>query len=363
MKLNLSADEVLTTTRAVRKRLDFERPVERSVVEECIEIAIQAPTGSNSQGWHWIIVEDQAKKQALPISTPRTSRSTSADRRPHIPTDDTRGERMGAVPESATYLAENFQRVPMMLVPCIEGRLDNVPSAASAGSGVRCCRPCGASCSPSRARPGLGVDDHPPDARRRAKAAEVLGIPYDKVSPGRPVPDRLHAGHRLQAGQAPTARRHRPLGWLVIRAMLQMKGAVVLLAVCAIVGVACGDDDETGAPTASSSAVSASAASVTTEPAAPTPPTTTTTTATTTTTTATTTTTTTTTPASTTTALAVPAGWMEVDDLRHGRSRPAAPTRGRHRERRRRCRPPASRSRTASTSPTSRRGRPSSPAR
>ena len=65
MKLNLSADELLTTTRSVRKRLDFDTPVERSIVEECIEIALQAPTGSNRQGWHWVVVEDQAKKDAI----------------------------------------------------------------------------------------------------------------------------------------------------------------------------------------------------------------------------------------------------------------------------------------------------------
>jgi len=51
MKLNLSADDVLTSTRAVRKRLDFDKPVEREVIEECLQIALQAPTGSNSQGW------------------------------------------------------------------------------------------------------------------------------------------------------------------------------------------------------------------------------------------------------------------------------------------------------------------------
>jgi nitroreductase len=65
MKLNLTADEVLTTTRSVRKRLDFDKPVARSVVEECLQIALQAPTGSNSQGWQWIVVEDAAKKKAL----------------------------------------------------------------------------------------------------------------------------------------------------------------------------------------------------------------------------------------------------------------------------------------------------------
>ena len=57
MHLNLSADEVLKTTRSVRKRLDFDKPVERSVVEECLQIALQAPTGSNSQGWQFVIVE------------------------------------------------------------------------------------------------------------------------------------------------------------------------------------------------------------------------------------------------------------------------------------------------------------------
>ena len=56
--LNLSADEVLTTTRAVRKRLDLQRPVELAVIKECLEIALQAPSGSNSQGWHFIVVTD-----------------------------------------------------------------------------------------------------------------------------------------------------------------------------------------------------------------------------------------------------------------------------------------------------------------
>ena len=65
MRLNLSADDVLTTTRSVRKRLDFERPVEREVLLECLDIALQAPTGSNRQGWQWLFVEDDEKKRAL----------------------------------------------------------------------------------------------------------------------------------------------------------------------------------------------------------------------------------------------------------------------------------------------------------
>ena len=60
-----SVDHLLTTTRSVRKRLDFKRPVDRAVVERCIEIALQAPTGSNSQGWHFLVVTDAAKRKAL----------------------------------------------------------------------------------------------------------------------------------------------------------------------------------------------------------------------------------------------------------------------------------------------------------
>lgn len=65
MTLNLSVDEVLTTTRSVRKRLDFDKPVPRDVLMECLELALQAPTGSNSQGWQWVFVEDAAKKKAI----------------------------------------------------------------------------------------------------------------------------------------------------------------------------------------------------------------------------------------------------------------------------------------------------------
>ena len=117
MKLNLTADEVLTTTRSVRKRLDFDRPVEREIVEECLEIAMQAPTGSNSQGWHWVVIEDPAKKQAIAD----VYRSNFEEYR-EIPgaeyaEGDSRAERQDKVRDSAGYLADNFHRAPLMLIP------------------------------------------------------------------------------------------------------------------------------------------------------------------------------------------------------------------------------------------------------
>src|SRR5205814_4734795 len=63
--LDLTTDELLTTTRAVRKRVDFDKPVPLDVVRECIDIATQAPTGSNQQGWHWMVVTDATKRAAL----------------------------------------------------------------------------------------------------------------------------------------------------------------------------------------------------------------------------------------------------------------------------------------------------------
>ena len=111
MKLDLSADEVLTTTRSVRKRLDFDRPVERAVVEECLEIALQAPTGSNSQGWQFVIVEDAAKKQALAdIYARNFAKYASMARSNQYQPGDMRYEQRDRVTESAVHLAENFHR-------------------------------------------------------------------------------------------------------------------------------------------------------------------------------------------------------------------------------------------------------------
>ena len=64
-QLDLSADALLTTTRAVRKRLDLERPIDRTVVEECLRVALQAPNGSNRQTWNWVVVDDASTRAAM----------------------------------------------------------------------------------------------------------------------------------------------------------------------------------------------------------------------------------------------------------------------------------------------------------
>jgi len=180
--LNLSADEVLTTTRSVRKRLDFERPVERSIVEECLEIALQAPTGSNTQGWHWVVVEDAAKKQALADIYAKNFELYRNAARPSYADDDPRAEQAFRVTESATYLSNNFHRSPMMLVPVIHGRIESMPSAGASFWGSLL--PAVWSFMLALRERGMGsawTTIHLMNDGER-EAAELLGIPFEKFS-------------------------------------------------------------------------------------------------------------------------------------------------------------------------------------
>jgi nitroreductase len=123
-----AADHLLTTTRSVRKRLDFKRPVERAVIEKAIEIAFQAPTGSNAQGWSFIVVTDAAKRKALSDLYRQAFQlyaTAGESMRPQIPESDPRFAQMPRIIDSATYLAEHMHEAPALIIPCIEGRVEN----------------------------------------------------------------------------------------------------------------------------------------------------------------------------------------------------------------------------------------------
>ena len=121
-----TCDWLLTTTRSVRKRLDFARPVERDVIERCIEIALQAPTGSNAQGWHFVVVTDAAKKKGLRDLYHQAFQgylSNPQFRRQYEPSD-LRAAQQPRVESSATYLAEHLHEAPVLVIPCVEGRVE-----------------------------------------------------------------------------------------------------------------------------------------------------------------------------------------------------------------------------------------------
>jgi nitroreductase len=132
MNMDLATvDHLLTTTHSVRKRLDLKRGVERAVLERCIEIAFHAPSGSNTQGWHFLVVTDAAKKEQIAGYYRQSWYAYNTQRRgaEGAPVDP-QTER---VRDSAQYLADHMHEVPVLVIPCIEGRVEKEGAAAQAG--------------------------------------------------------------------------------------------------------------------------------------------------------------------------------------------------------------------------------------
>ena len=180
--LPLTADELLTTTRAVRKRLDLQRPVSRELVEECIEIAVQAPSGSNRQAWQWVLVDEPAKKRHLAdlygeVFDSYMLAPASAD----YAEGDTRAERRDKVSESARYLRDHFHEVPVLLVPFQEGRPDGQPVSGQAGYWASVVPAVWSFMLALRAR-GLGSAWTTMTCRREPQVAELLGVDGERFS-------------------------------------------------------------------------------------------------------------------------------------------------------------------------------------
>ena len=129
-----AADHLLSTTRSVRKRLDFKRPVDRAVITRCLEIATQAPTGSNAQGWHFVVVTDAAKRKAI-ADLYRNAfegyRNFNAEA-PQLKEGDPRREQTLRIVDSADYLAQHLHEAPVFIIPCIEGRVETAGVLAQA---------------------------------------------------------------------------------------------------------------------------------------------------------------------------------------------------------------------------------------
>lgn len=208
MTLDLSPDDLLATTRTVRKRLDFERPVPRELIEECVQLAAQAPTGSNRQGWHFVFVSDPGKKQALADLYGKNFDPYASAAGPQWPADDPRAHAAGRVRESSIYLRHHMHEAPWLLVPCIEGRIpaDNAPVFFQASVWGSLLPAVWSFMLAARAR-GLGTawtTLHLPD---EAAAAEVLGIPFDRVMQGGLIPVAFTKGTDFKpAPRLPTER-------------------------------------------------------------------------------------------------------------------------------------------------------------
>ena len=178
MDFDLSqTDELLSTTRSVRKRLDLERAVPRSIIEDCIAVSQQAPTGTNSQGWRWVIVEEAEKRAALADIYRKMAKDYLAMEGANAA--ESGDKQTGRVLESAIFLAENLQHVPVHVIPCLQGR----PPAGTPLVGIAAMMgsifPAVWSFQLALRSRGLGSCLTSLHLAYESEAAELLGIPED----------------------------------------------------------------------------------------------------------------------------------------------------------------------------------------
>jgi nitroreductase len=190
-ELDLTPDQLLSTTRTVRKRLDLTRPVERKLLEECLDLALQAPTGGNLQGWHFVLVTDPEPKRAISD----LYRKSKAKNDPQSILDEHQG-----MMDSAAYLAEHLHEVPVLVVPCVEGRVESAPLLVQAVTWGSILPATWSFMLAARAR-GLGTAWTSLHLEYEREAAEVLGIPFERVMQVALIPVAHTIGTDFKSGK------------------------------------------------------------------------------------------------------------------------------------------------------------------
>lgn len=178
--LDLTPDELLTTTRTVRKRLDFDRRVPRNLIEECLEIGFQAPNGGNMNAWRWIVIDDPAR-----VAEAASIYNGGLD--DYIATFGDQGYPGAKVPgadrieRSTTHLRENFHRCPALLLPLFAGRIEGAGVFHQASVWGSIIQPVWSFMLALRAR-GLGSAWTTGHLFREKEMAELLGIPFERYT-------------------------------------------------------------------------------------------------------------------------------------------------------------------------------------
>jgi len=204
-QLDLTNDELLSTTRAVRKRLDFDREVPRSVLEECMALALQAPSGSNAQNWHFVFVTDDDKKARIAelyrqswagyVDSPMSAANVHAG-------DPSMAQTQDRVMSSAQYLADNLHRAPVFFIPCFAGRIDslsgegaNTAQASTFGSVI----PAAWSFMLAARARGLGTCWTTLHLMHERAVADIIGLPYEEVTQVALIPVAYTKGTEFKA--------------------------------------------------------------------------------------------------------------------------------------------------------------------
>ena len=191
-----AADELLTTTRSVRRRLDLDRPVPRELLLECVAVAQQAPTASNAQNWSFVIVTDADLRARLAeLYRSQGMDYLRAGRAAAGPADT-------QVYDSALYLAENLHRVPVHVIPCIRRRVEGLPLIGVASTFGSIVPAAWSFMLAARAR-GLGTAWTTLHLGHERKAAELLGIPDDVMQVAL-IPTAYYTGSGFAPAERPS---------------------------------------------------------------------------------------------------------------------------------------------------------------
>lgn len=170
--LALTSDELLTTTRAVRKRLDLDRPVPLEVIREAMAVALQGPSGSNLQRWHWIVLTDPEVKARVAEFYKRSHLAYSAAK---PAPGDAATARLAA---SSEYLREVMADVPVLVIGAIDVGAAGLPEGNQAGTWGSLLPAAWSLALALRAR-GLGTTWTTLHLNYEREVADVLGVPAD----------------------------------------------------------------------------------------------------------------------------------------------------------------------------------------
>jgi nitroreductase len=203
----MTPDELLTTTRTVRKRLDLERPVPRELVEECLRIAAQAPSGSNRQSWQWLVVTDAGQRARIGAVYKKSCdaylESQGAAGR-LFEDDPERHQVQRRVHDSVAHLADRMGDVPVLVIPCLQVASGHLPQGNQAGLWGSVLPAAWSYCLAARER-GLGTAWTTLHLAYEAEVAEILGLPAD-VFQAALIPTAYYTGDSFKpAPRAPLA--------------------------------------------------------------------------------------------------------------------------------------------------------------
>lgn len=202
----LTPDELLSTTRAVRRRLDLTRPVEREVLEECLRLAQQAPTASYREDWHFVVVTDAETRAALGELWRKAARRYVAAR-PQAAAGLLLPQTRRLL-TSVRHLMKHIGEVPVHVIPCVEGRTDGLPAARQASRWASIIPAAWSFMLAARSR-GLGTVWTTFHLQHEEEAARILGIPYAEVMQAALIPVAYTVGEDFRPA------RRKPLETIV----------------------------------------------------------------------------------------------------------------------------------------------------